>query len=601
MFRSKLLWRLYIGYAAILFISTVIVGITLSRQLSENVLEEIQNSLSVRSEMLSEIAKDFLLSQSASNLSNTPQDTVVRLGDATDTRLTVITPEGLVIADSEEQPVAMDNHSQRPEIIDARDSGIGTASRFSQTQQQMLMYRAIPVMESQQLLGFVRVAVPLTAVDQQLAQLQRVILLSATIVAIAALLLGLYFVNRVTGPLRSMTEAAEAISQGDYDRRIEVVDQDEIGSLAAAFNRMARGSSQRMDDITRDRNRLSSIFAGMVEGVIDVDQDQKIVHINQVAAELLNISINRSIGKPIWEEARVTEIITALEQALESQKVVKTRMRRPSKDDDQVVDIYAAALQNKQGDSIGAVIVLHNISELDHLERIRRDFVANASHELKTPITAIRGLTETILDDEKMPEDVRRDFLEKVHAQSIRLSSLVTDLMTISRLESDHQEKSVHAFDLGELVRRSMANCTAICQEKQLQTELSLPDAAMIINGENQAISQLVDNLIDNAIKYTESGGTVSVKLEQENDTAKFTVQDSGIGINPHYQQRIFERFYRVDKARSRELGGTGLGLSIVKNIAEEHGGNVTVASQPGVGSTFTVTLPLNQHQSQVS
>ncbi len=599
MFRSKLLWRLYIGFATILFISTVIVGITLSRQLSENTLKEIQNSLSVRSEMLSEIAKDFLLTRPDSNFSAVTQDTVVRLGRATNTRLTVITPEGWVIADSEEQPAVMDNHSQRPEIIEARDSGIGTASRFSQTQQQMLMYRAIPVMKNQQLLGFVRAAVPLTAVDQQLAQLQRLILLSASIVAIAALLLGLYFVNRVTGPLRSMTEAAEAISKGDYNRRIEVVYQDEIGSLAAAFNRMARGSAQRMDDITRDRNRLSSIFAGMVEGVVDVDEDQKIVHINQVAAELLGLSINGSIGKSLWEEVRVTEIITALEQTLETQKVVNTQMRRPSNEDDQVVNIYAAALQNEQGDSIGAVIVLNNISKLDQLERIRRDFVANASHELKTPITAIRGLTETILDDDKMPADIRQGFMEKVHAQSIRLSSLVTDLMTISRLESDHQEKSVNAFDLGELVRRSMADCTALSQEKQLQTELSLPDSAMIINGDAQAISQLVDNLIDNAIKYTENGGTVSVKLEKENNTAKFTVEDSGIGINPQDQQRIFERFYRVDKARSRELGGTGLGLSIVKNIAEEHDGNVTVASKPGLGSTFTITLPLNQKQSQ--
>ena len=599
MFRSKLLWRLYIGFATILFISTVIVGITLSRQLSENTLEEIQNSLSVRSEMLSEIAEDFFLTRPDSNFSAVTQDTVVRLGRATNTRLTVITPEGWVIADSEEQPAVMDNHSQRPEIIEARDSGIGTASRFSQTQQQMSMYRAIPVMKNQQLLGFVRAAVPLTTVDQQLAQLQRLILLSASIVAIAALLLGLYFVNRVTGPLRSMTEAAEAICKGDYNRRIEVVDQDEIGSLAAAFNRMARRSAQRMGDITRDRNRLSSIFAGMVEGVVDVDEDQKIVHINQVAAELLGLSINGSIGKSLWEEVRVTEIITALEQTLETQKVVNTQMRRPSNEDDQVVNIYAAALQNEQGDSIGEVIVLNNISKLDQLERIRRDFVANASHELKTPITAIRGLTETILDDEKMAADIRQGFMEKVHAQSIRLSSLVTDLMTISRLESDHQDKSVHAFDLGELVRRSMADCTALCQEKQLQTELSLPDSAMIINGDAQAISQLVDNLIDNAIKYTENGGTVSVKLEKENNTAKFTVEDSGIGINPQDQQRIFERFYRVDKARSRELGGTGLGLSIVKNIAEEHDGNVTVASNPGMGSTFTITLPLNQKQSQ--
>ncbi|NQV68590.1 MAG: HAMP domain-containing protein [Pseudohongiella sp.] len=593
MFRSKLLWRLYTGYVAIILISTLVVGIQLSRQLAANSLEEIQHSLAVSSELLAAIAKDSLLAPSPDSNSSALQAMLVELGVSTESRLTVIATDGRVIADSRELPQSMDNHRQRPEIIDALETGAGIASRYSQTLQQQMMYRAVAVTNNQQTLGFVRVSLPLATIDNRLAQLRLIVLLSAGIVALAALILGFYFAKRFTDPLLKMTEAAEAISQGDYERRITVDRQDEIGQLAAAFNRMARSSAQRMTEITLDHNRLSNIFAGMVEGVIDVDQQQKIIHINQVAADLLGLSVTNCINQPIWEQVRVTEIINALEQALETREVVKAQMRRSTEEDDLVVDIYAAALQNEKQESIGAVIVLHNISELDHLERIRRDFVANASHELKTPITAIRGLTETILDDADMPENIRHDFIERVHAQSLRLSSLVTDLMTISRLESDHQEKSFHVFDLVELVRRSAVACKAICLEKQLDLALELPNDAIMINGDNQAISQLVDNLVDNATKYTNTKGSIKVSLCRKEGQALLTVKDSGIGISPQLQQRIFERFYRVDKARSRELGGTGLGLSIVNNIAEQHGGTVSVESQLAKGSTFIVALPL--------
>jgi two-component system phosphate regulon sensor histidine kinase PhoR len=518
----------------------------------------------------------------------------VQLGENTESRLTVISSTGVVIADSQELPALMDNHSQRPELIEARDSGSGTAQRFSQTLQQQMIYRALAVQNNQQAIGFVRVSLPLTTIDNKLAQLRLIVLFSAIIVAIAALVLGFYFAKRFTDPLLKMTEAADAISRGDYERRIAVNQRDEIGKLAEAFNRMARSSAQRMADITLDHNRLTNIFAGMVEGVIDVDQHQKIIHINQVAAHLLGLSMTESINRPIWEQVRETEIVNALEQAISSRDVVKAQMRRSSVEDDLVVDIYAAALHNEKAEPIGAVVVLHNISELDHLERIRQDFVANASHELKTPITAIRGLAETILDDNEMEEAVRNDFLGKIHSQSLRLSSLVSDLLTISRLEVDHNMQNFSPFDLAKVVTNSVANSKPICQEKLLTLNLELPEGPVVTMGEIQAISQLVDNLIDNAIKYTDSGGVISVQLSKRENDAVFSCKDSGIGMSSQQQQRIFERFYRVDKARSRELGGTGLGLSIVKNIAEQHLGSVSVDSRPGEGSTFTVVLPLS-------
>lgn len=594
MFKSRFLRRLYAGYVAIIVISTISVGILVSRQVTENAIKEIDHSLAIQAELLAEVAKRALQEiHSGQGIPSYLQETIIKLGQNTESRLTIVTNDGAVIADSRESPQKMDNHAHRPEISSARASGSSTVTRFSDTLQQRMTYRAQQVAEGQTVLGFVRVSLPLTSIDRRLTQLRLTVLFGASIAAVAALLLAFYFAKRFSDPITKLTDIAEAISQGDYSRRIAVTQNDEVGTLASAFNRMARNSEQRVAEITSDRNRLAKIFAGMVEGVIQIDQDQKITLLNHAAAEMLNISATECIGKPIWEETRAKEINDAFEQAINSRKVVKARMHRSSKTDAVVIDIYAAVLNNDADYPIGAVIVLHNVSELDHLERIRRDFVANASHELKTPITAIRGLIETIIDDELMDTSTRKSFTNKIHEQTIRLSSIVSDLMTISRLEGERVETSDKRFDLNEIAKQALASAAANCQDKGLSLKTKLPPQALAITGDPEAIRQLIDNLVDNAIKYTPANGLVSVTLDQEDQLAILTVEDSGIGISPQYQQRIFERFYRVDKARSRELGGTGLGLSIVKNIAEQHGGSVSLRSQPGVGSTFVVTLPI--------
>ncbi|HIG41995.1 MAG: ATP-binding protein [bacterium] len=592
MFRSPLLWRLYAGYVVIILICTLIVGFLVGRQVTENELQEIHHSLAVRSELLAEVARRALNREDQEAFNATLQEKIVTLGKNTESRLTVIAKDGFVIADSRESPQNMDNHLQRPEIMQARELGSASTSRYSRTLQREMMYRALMVIDGQQPIGFVRVSLPLSTIDEKLSQLRWIVLLGAGIAGLAALILGLYFAKRFTDPLVEMTEVARAISLGDFEKRIPVENNDEIGALADAFNTMAKNSAERLAELTTDRSRLTQIFTGMVEGVIGIDQDQKIIHINHAAATLLELSISSCINKPIWEQVRVQEIVEALQGAIDNQDVVKTQMRRASDNEDLVVDIHAAALRNDEHQVVGAVIVLHDISEIDHLARIRRDFVANASHELKTPITAIRGLTETILDDPAMASATQQGFIEKIGTQSIRLSTLVTDLLTISRLESEQDDQNFLAFDLSETVRRSVKAVASACVEKQLELNSEIVDSCFI-QGDIQAVSQLLDNLLDNAVKYTEEGGEVSVSMTRQDSKIKINSEDTGIGISSQYQQKIFERFYRVDKARSRELGGTGLGLSIVKNIAEQHGGSVSLRSQPGVGSKFTVSFPL--------
>ncbi|MFT5760558.1 MAG: two-component system phosphate regulon sensor histidine kinase PhoR, partial [Alteromonadaceae bacterium] len=503
-------------------------------------------------------------------------------------------------ADSQKTAENMDNHNFRPEIIAARIHGFSTLSRFSQTLQQKMVYRAQRVNDGDITLGFVRVSLPLYNIDKKLGLLRLNVLYGAAIAAFSALILGFFFVKHFLSPIVRMTEVAESISKGDYNRRIDINQRDEMGMLARAVNRMALTSSLRMEEITEDRNRLAGILTGMVEGVIYVNENQLIQHINQAALNMLSLSKSNCLDKPIWEQVRIDEITTAVEQAIETGQVVKTQLcKEPGQllgqSKETVIEIYVGAILNENGRSIGVVIVLNDISEIALLERIRRDFVANASHELKTPITAIRALTETILDDDEMEPAIARRFTEKIYAQSLRLSSLVTDLMTISRLESDETTKPLQVLNFKKIVENALSDVASACQDKNIQLSSQFCEGRVQIEADEQAISQLVDNLLDNAVKYTLENGNVNISLNINLDYSKVTlaVKDSGIGISLQHQKRIFERFYRVDKARSRDLGGTGLGLSIVKNIAEQHGGSVSITSRLGEGTSFTVILPI--------
>ncbi|WP_372882316.1 ATP-binding protein [Psychromonas sp.] len=592
LFNPSLIRRLFLGYAVIILSLTLVVSVLVSRQITENTLQDIRDSLSIRAQFLAELSKSAF--QNPLQDPAAMQQKVVELGRNTQSRLSLIKNDGTVLADSHQSPEKTDNHADRPEIIEARKQGTATSTRFSQTVNQQMTYFAQTVSNEQKTLGFVRVALPLTTVDKKLAQLRIVVLISALISAFVALILGFYFAQRFSAPLIKMTTVADAISKGDYSKRIITRQKDEIGLLAEAFNRMAQNYQLRLSEMETERNRLAMIFTGMVEGVIYVNEQQQIIHINQAAANMLNVSTITCLKQALAEQIKITEIISSVQAAIVQQGVVKTQMQRQADSKEtEVIDIYAAALTNVQGESIGSVVVLHDISELAYLERVRRDFVANASHELKTPITVIRGLSETILDDPQMSADIRNRFIENINTQSIRLSSLVSDLMSISRLEANQNASAFAAVDLSNTIKQAINNAASSAEEKKISISRQLPDSETIISADQQEINQLIDNLLSNAIRYTPSPGSVNVNLVRQGDEAIITVKDTGIGISLAHQQRIFERFYRVDKARTRELGGTGLGLSIVKNIAEKHHGRVTLSSTEGHGSTFTVFLPL--------
>ena len=621
MFRSRVLWKLYGSYALLIVIAVAGIGLLLFSRLRADALSDIDDNLRSEAALLVELARPALEAAAPGSSADGPtqalQNRVARAGRQLGTRLTVIAVDGRVLADSARDPQKMDDHSQRPEVRGARETGEGTASRRSDTLGAQLRYLALAVEDDRStLVGYARVSRSLESIRRELGALAWRILLGGLLAVPVALALALFLARRITYPLDAMTEAAEALAAGNVETRIDVpVGRDELGALARAFNSMSRRLRSQMETITLDSGQLRAILASMGEGVVAVDAEERVVHMNAAAGRILDVDPGDAVGKPLWELTRVRGISEALEEAFRSpaddegpsQERVLTIPGRS----DRTLELRVSPLRNgrpaspgarggRAGDSHGAVLVLEDVTELRRLETIRSDFVGNVSHELKTPVTAIRGLTETLLDDPEMPPETRDRFLGKIQGQALRLSSLVSDLLSLSRLESQGQGSGEDGDDieaeplpLRSALEASVRAFQPASDAKNIQVEVDLPEEPLHVHADLLALQEAVGNLLDNAIKYSPAGSSVEVRLRRLQDEALIEVQDHGPGIEPRHQDRIFERFYRVDKARSRELGGTGLGLAIVKHTVLSLGGRISFLSQPGAGSTFRITLPL--------
>lgn len=590
MLRSGFFWKLYAIFVALILLVAAVCGGLVTNRIESDSLAEIQQSLEVRAVLLQEISAATFGIEDSSDL----QARVQFLGDRLGTRLTVIGEDGQVLADSQEDPRSMDNHGGRPEVLAAISHGSGSSVRFSDTLQTEMMYFALPVFADGRLVGYVRTALSISNVDRRLSDLRFLVLGVAGLAASVALILGFFLTKSVIRPLSEMTAIAESIAAGDYSWTLsDPSRKDEIGKLEVALSEMALGSRDRMQRIVSNRNELAAILGGMVEGVVAIDVDEKILHMNLVAGRMLGVSPEESLGQKIWQVTRVKEVSDVLVEVLSSGDGIKRNLRIAGSPRDELIEMHSSPLLNGDGGLTGAVVVLHDVTELHRLESVRKDFVGNVSHELKTPITAVRALVETLMDDSEMEPVVRERFLGKIRDQSFRLSSIVTDLLTLSRLESEGGAIQFTEMDFRNTVRASVRALLPAGEGRGLQVESDLPDAPVRILGDEEALGQMISNLLDNALKYTPEGGEVWVQLREKDKWAVVEVHDTGLGIEPVEQERIFERFYRVDKARSRELGGTGLGLSIVKHIVRTHKGDVTVKSSLGKGSSFIIRLPL--------
>jgi len=587
MLRSPILWKLTGAVVCIILLSSVTIWAIALPRVEEHAVRQVARSLENQAHLVREPA---LAAFAGPAPGAAP---FAALAKSTGTRFTLIAPDGIVLVDTSEDPGEMENHGNRPEIQSAREFGRAAhAIRHSRTLGRRMMYLAVPVLVDGKLVGVVRTSLSLAVVEERRGQLRTYVASGALIAAALALILGIFLSRLFSGRLARMTRAAEAIAGGDYAHRPAIRSGDEFGKLSDAIGRMADQLRDRMDALTRERNELRAILGSMLEGVVAVDREERILHLNRNAAEILSTRPEDAIGERIWEVARVQALEETIAAVLEDASEHTREARIASGPREWVLELIASPLRDSEGEVAGVVLVLHDVSELRRLELVRRDFVVNVSHELKTPLTAIRGFVETMLDDPEIDPDTRQNFLSRVNDQVLRLSTLVSDLLVLSRVESEEEALERRPVDLRGTLRETAGRLSPDTRGRDVEFLLVLPKDPITILGDEESLRQVVDNLLDNALKYTPDGGRIELRLLTAGDEVIIEIEDTGIGIGGAHLDRIFERFYRVDKARSRELGGTGLGLSIVKHITNAHGGRVSVVSEPGRGSTFRVSLP---------
>ncbi len=520
-------------------------------------------------------------------------------GKRSRTRITVILFDGTVIGESQSDPADLENHADRPEIRAALDGTIGQSIRSSPSLKKPMMYVGVPVTENDGTpVAVIRTAMDLAYIGYELGSIYGRIIVGGLIVAGIAAILSLIISRRIARPLEELKAGAERFAQGDLSVRLPLSDTEELGGVAESLNRMAQQLDDQFRTITEQRNEVEAILSSMVEGVLAVDTSERIISMNQAAARLLGVDPAEVEDRVIQEVVRHPALQEVVAKALAAEAIVEREIILHGHED-RYLQAHGSALCDSQGNRMGALVVLYDITRIRRLENLRREFVANVSHELRTPITSIKGFVETLQDGAmEAPED-RNRFLGIIGKQADRLNAIMEDLPLLAGLEQG-RDKAVIMEDegeLGEVLQSAIQSCSPNATKRSINLALDCdPNIKTRMN--SALLEQAIVNLIDNAIKYSNPETQVDVLGHRDGGEIIISVRDSGCGIDSKDQPRIFERFYRVDKARSRKLGGTGLGLAIVKHIAHVHGGWVGVESKLGEGSTFSIHIPAHAPES---
>lgn len=585
-FRSKLI----LSYFLLVFLSLGFITFYLDKALQDKSLQEIKAALMNEAKLaeynISASWDDRLDRESLYKLCHD-------LAGRVNSRFTVIDLEGKVIADSEKDPQSaakMENHLDRPEVYQALRQGVGQEIRYSSTLKIDMLYVAIPIKQGNRSIGVLRLALPLTSVEKILATMRSTLVFGLFFTLGLAFLLGSVLAQAVIRPINRIIYTSAKFAQGDFKRRIFHVASDEIGQLAVTLNKMAQDIEEKIKEIDTKSQHLEAIFNSMVEGVIVTDASEKIISINHAIEGLFQVSREQAQGGFILEGIRNSEISGLINEALKKAEFISREVVLVLPES-RTVQVNVSPVFEKN-EVTGSVAVIHDITQLRHLEKIRQDFVANISHELKTPLTSIKGFVETLLDGALEDKTNSLDFLKTIDNHVNRLNALIDDLLELAHLESQEIVLNKTRFNLAALVNQIALGFKTQAKNRNLTISLKLPPDLEIF-ADRSKIEQVFSNLIHNAVKYNKENGSVLIYSELFEGKLKITIEDSGVGIPLKDIPRIFERFYRVDKARSRQLGGTGLGLSIVKHIIELHGGQVGVESTEGLGSKFSLIIPL--------
>jgi two-component system, OmpR family, phosphate regulon sensor histidine kinase PhoR len=505
-------------------------------------------------------------------------------------RITVIRADGQVLADTLSDPASMENHASRPEIAEALQKGEGRSVRHSVTTQSDMVYYAVRRTVPDGTPIVLRFAIPLEETDMALGSLRRSLWLASAVILLVAGIASILVSRGISDRVERLQEFSRRVAEGDFRPLAGSGSGDALEELCASLNQTAARMDRTIRTLTEERNLSAAILGSMVEGVAVVNATERLVFANQGFANILELDVP---GSALVEVVRQTELIEAVRRVLAGEPRVEAEIVTGTLRQHFFAATVAAV---RAGETLGAVVVLHDITELRKLERVRRDFVANVSHEFKTPLTAIQGFSETLLGGAMDDPHNRERFLGIIFEHARRLARLTDDLLKLSSMDADRLELEIRRVSVNELIESCLETTQHRAAEKEVEVDLAqpaqvaeLPDIA----GDRRRLAEILQNLLDNATQYTLAGGRITVSAEARDTDVIFTVSDTGIGIPKSDQSRIFERFYRVDAARSREAGGTGLGLAIAKHLVEVHGGRIWVDSEIGQGSKFHFSVPI--------
>ncbi len=584
---KKLFTQIFPTYLIMITLVIIFFAAYQQRTLKEFYADKIETDLSARAQLIRDHIESIDLNQHSKL-----DSAVTRLSKSGNVRITLIRADGTVFADSDKDSDSMDNHADRPEIKLAFQDSVGHSIRYSYTLEQQLVYLAVPLKKQQKIIAAVRVAFPLADYEAAIKDLRNQVIFGGIFALLLGTLFSYFISRRISKPLEDIKKGAERFATGTFKPPLAETGSSEINALAVSMNKMARELSERIETISLQRSEQSSMLRSMKEGVLAVDNDERIIRINQAAIGFFAINDDEPRKRLIQEVIRHSSILEFIREALK-QNVHLNRDITVTNSGEQILRLTSNPLLDVSGKILGILILINEITRLKKLDKMRQDFVANVSHELKTPITSIKGYMETLREGQVDDTETVEKFYAIVARQADRMNAIVTDLLQLSHIEQQegYAELLKNNTSLAEIIKTAVEDCQALADEKNIKIRVSVNEQIRVY-ANNALLEQALINLINNALKYSEACSEVQILAGLEENEIRIHIQDQGCGIDPKYHGRLFERFYRVDKARSRDMGGTGLGLAIVKHIAMVHQGNITVQSRVAQGSTFTLHLP---------
>jgi two-component system phosphate regulon sensor histidine kinase PhoR len=583
--RTRLFYKLFGTYVIIAVLTVVIAGFVIEKQIKTGLTRWIEDDLTAQAQIMALMPEMEIVRQSQ------------LLAERSRTRLTLIDAAGRVIVDSDRHLITVDNHLNRSEIQEARIKGKGTATRYSQTLKTDTLNVALPLYDGTNLTGYIRLSRPMLEVAQSVDRIRYSVLEVLILILLLSMILAFFFSKKMVSPIQEIEAFTNRIRKGDVSGMVMIESRDEVGQLARNINEMVSGLQEKIKQANDEKWKLRAAFAGMAEGVMVLDAQNRIESLNKSMTKMISSEYVDIVGKSPLEVFRNVELQDAMNRFRQAGDPVLQEIALGD-DISLILDVSISAIKNLPGQAPKTMMVFHDVTRLKKLERMRVDFVANVTHEIKTPLTAIIGFVETLEHGAIEDAATARKFLHTIRENALRLNRLVDDLLILSNVELGETKLHIEGLSIADVLERALMLIQANATLKNVSLRTDLSAELPLIRADRDKAVQVLLNILDNAVKFTPEGGKVSITAhEDQQDFITIRITDTGPGMAKSELPRLGERFYRVDKTRSRDLGGTGLGLSIVKHLMKAHSGEMHIESTPGKGTEVSLKFPIFQHR----